>query len=149
MSSAQTNIDTTTEQRIQALAKHLGCEASDISPSRYDDCAFDACGGEYLVLTDSEADERGREYIEQSLWSFRPAFIASHTRNGLTSKCIDALAKMQGELCEDAGPIIEALILDMDHFVSDALRCDGRGQFLAQYDGEENEEGEFYIYRTN
>jgi hypothetical protein len=56
---------------------------------------------------------------------------------------------MQGELCESANPIIEALIEDMDHFVSDAISSDGRGHFISRYDGEENEEGEFYIYRTN
>jgi hypothetical protein len=56
---------------------------------------------------------------------------------------------MQGKLCESARPIVEALIEDMDHFVSDAICADGRGHFLSQYDGEENEEGEFYIYRTN
>lgn len=148
-SSAQANTDTTTEQRIEALAKHLGCDIGDISASTYDDCSFDACGGEYLVLTDDEADDRAREYIEQSLWAFNASFIASHTRNGLSTECIKALEEMQGKLCESASPIVEALIEDMDHFVSDAIRADGRGHFLSQYDGEENEEGAFYIYRTN
>lgn len=33
--------------------------------------------------------------------------------------------------------------------VADAIRCDGRGHFLSQYDGEEVEAGEFFIYRLN
>ena len=52
----------TTEQRITALAKHLGCEIADISESTYGENTFDAEGGEYLVLTDDEAEE-GAFYI--------------------------------------------------------------------------------------
>jgi hypothetical protein len=144
-----TNTDPTTEQRIAALAKHLGCEADEISENGYDENTFDGCGGEYLVLTDDEADARCRDSIEQSLWAFSASFIASHTRNGLSTQCISALEEMQGKLCESASPIVEALIEDMDNFVSDAISADGRGHFLSQYDGEEIEEGGFYIYRTN
>jgi hypothetical protein len=149
MSSAQANTTTTTEQRIEALAKFLGVDPSDITACSYDECLFDCGRGSYLVLTDEEADDRCRDRITDSLWAFRPAFIASHTRGGLPSKCIQALEKMQSELCEDASPIIEALIRDMDHFVADAMRCDGRGHFLSSYDGNENEEGDFFIYRDN
>jgi hypothetical protein len=141
--------DTTTEQRIVALAKYLGCEIDDISLSRYEDNAFEARGGEYLVLTDNEADERAHREIKDSLWAFRAEFIASHSTNGWSDECVKSLQKMQNELCESANPIIEALIKDMDHFVSDAISSDGRGYFISRYDGEENEEGEFYIYRTN
>lgn len=149
MSSAQPNTDTTTEQRIAALAKHLGCDIEDISPCGYDDCTFEACGGEYLVLTDDEADERATQEIKESLWAFRAKFIASHSTNGWSDECIKSLEKMQGELCEDANPIIEALIKDLDHFISDAISADGRGHFISRYDGKENEEGDFFIYRTN
>lgn len=144
-----TTTDITTQQRIAALAKHLGCEVDDISATGYNDSSFDACGGEYLVLTDDEAQERAREEIRESLWAFRAEFIAAHSTNGWSDDCVKALEKMQGELCESANPIIEALIKDIDHFVSDAILADGRGHFISGYDGEENEEGEFYIYRTN
>jgi len=149
MSSAQASTDTTTEQRIAALAKHLGCGIDEVSTSRYDDETFEACGGEYLVLTDDEADERAEREIKESLWAFRAEFIASHSTNGWSDECVKSLEKMQGELCESANPIIEALIKDMDHFISDAISADGRGHFISRYDSEENEEGEFYIYRTN
>ena len=144
-----TTTDITTEQRIAALAKHLGCELDDISASVYDDNVFNACGGEYLVLTDYEANEQAEQYIRESLWAFRAEFIAAHSTNGWSDDCVEALEKMQGELCESANPIIEALIANMDHFVSDAVSADGRGHFISRYDGNENEEGEFYIYRTN
>ena len=57
METQQTTTEPTTEQRIQALAKHLGCDVADISESIYGEGTFDAEGGEYLVLTDEEADE--------------------------------------------------------------------------------------------
>ena len=37
----------------------------------------------------------------------------------------------------------------MDEFIEDAISSDGRGHFLSPYDGEENEEGDYFIYRIN
>jgi hypothetical protein len=107
------------------------------------------CGGEYLVLTDSEADELAAERIKDSLWAFNTEFISSHTKHGLNDSQIAAIEEMQDRLCESANSIIEALIVDLDHFISDAVSSDGRGHFISSYDGNENEVGEFYIYRTN
>jgi len=140
--------DITTEQRIAALAKMLDCNLDEISASRYDDF-FHACGGGYLVLTEHEANDQAEQYIRETLWAFRAEFVASHSTGGWSDDCVKALEKIQGDLCELANPIIEALIKNMDRFVSDAISSDGRGHFLSQYDGEENQEGEFYIYRTN
>lgn len=149
MSSAQASTTTTTEQRIEALARFLGVDPSDITTCSYDECLFDYGRKSYLVLTDEEADDRCRDRITDSLWAFNASFIASHTRNGLSSECTKALGEMQGRLCESASPIVEALIEDIDDFVSDAISADGRGHFLSSYDGNENEEGDFFIYRDN
>lgn len=57
---------------------------------------------------------------------------------------------MQGKLCESANSLVKSLIVDLDHFVSDAISADGRGHFLSGYDGVEIElDGDFYAYRTN
>jgi hypothetical protein len=144
-----TETSTDTEQRIKSLAKHLGCEVGDITESTYGENSFDAEGGEYFVLTDNEADELAEREIRESIWAFNADFVASHTKNGLSDECIEAIKEIQGRLCEGASPVIEALIEDMDHFISDAISSDGRGHFISRYDGEENEEGVFYIYRTN
>jgi len=149
METQQTTTEPTTEQRIEALAKHLGCDVADISESTYGEGTFDAEGGEYLVLTDEEADELAKLRIRDSLWAFNASFIASHTKNGLDDAAEKALAEMQGRLCESANPIVEALIEDMDHFISDAISSDGRGHFISHYDGEESEQGQFFIFRTN
>lgn len=139
----------TIDPRIEALAKHLGCEVSDISESTYGENSFDAEGGEYLVLTDGEADELVAERIKESLWAFNAEFIASHTKHGLDDAQIEAIKEMQGRLCESANSIIEALIEDLDYFIEDAIRADGRGHFIASYDFEEGELGDYFIYRTN
>ena len=149
METQQTTTEPTTEQRIQALAKHLGCDISEVSESRFGDNCFDAEGGEFLVLTDDEADEKAKQEIKESLWAFNASFIAFHTKNGLDDAAEKALAEMQGRLCESANPIVEALIEDMDHFISDAIMSDGRGHFISRYDGEESVQDQFFIFRTN
>ena len=91
-----------------------------------------------------------RERIEDSLWAFRSEFILSHSKVEMDPKY---LSKMQGDLSEDANDLVRSLINDMDYFVEDAIRSDGRGYFIASYDSEENEQGidgvYYFIYRTN
>lgn len=110
-------------------------------------------GREYLVLTDEEADQKTREYIEETVWAFNSDFIISHSEildyDDASEKIISSI---QAE-CENGNEAIKKLIDDMEEFVEDAISADGRGHFLSSYDGEENEQevnGEiFYIYRTN
>lgn len=145
-------MDTTTntetiDPRVLALAQYLDVQPNEIEEGHGENC-FE-CGGEYLVLTDDEADELAAERIKESLWAFNAEFIASHTKNGLDDAQIEAIRGMQEKLCESANGIIEALIEDVDCFIEDAIRADGRGHFIAHYDSEEGESGEYYIYRTN
>ena len=53
------------------------------------------------------------------------------------------------ESCETSNDAILTLIKDFNRFVEDAVYTDGRGHFLASYDHEEHEQGDFYLYRTN
>lgn len=67
------------DPRILALAQHLGIAKEDIKdeievPSWG---GFEAEGGEYEVLTDDEADDRVKDYIEESVWAFNTWFIES------------------------------------------------------------------------
>lgn len=135
--------------KINALAKFLNVDADELSESRHDDCTFEIGRSEYLVLTDAEADARVRESIERDLWAFRSDFIA---RNIGIPELAEVLKTYQEKKCEDANDAIRALIVkagNLDHFVSEAVSADGRGHFLAGYDGEENEAGEFFVYRVN
>lgn len=121
-------------------------EAEDIAATRCgDDSLCEAHGHEYLVLTDDEADQRCADYIKDSLWAFNPEFLAAYMPDGVDS---DVLRILQ-EKCEGANSALLKMCTDLDGLIRDATGCDGRGHFLAGYDGEENEAGEFYIYRTN
>lgn len=137
---------TTTNTKEQALAKYLGIELNQIKQS-YDENNFEAEGCEYLVLTDSEADDKARENILESVWAFNHSFLSAHSE-AIAEMDEEVFKKIQ-EMCESANKTILRLIDDVDHFVNDAILSDGRGHFMSSYDGEENEQGEFFIYRTN
>ena len=145
---------TTTEtetNRIEALAEYLGADKDEIEETGWDDNAFKYGNQEYLVLTDSEADEKTAEYIKDSLWAFNASFIIEHSE--LPWEAEEMIKGFQESKCEGANDTIEALITDIDGFIEDAISADGRGHFMSSYDGEENEvnhNGEtLYIYRTN
>lgn len=143
--------DYTTEAIV--LSAHLGVDL--------DEATYYIGDQDYFVLTDEEADEAVREDIEQMVWAFRPSFLSVHT--GID----EDVFKLLQEKCEGANDAIMSMIKDFDYFVDDAVACDGRGHFLAAYDGNENEatylsvtrdEGTYtystktttyYIYRRN
>lgn len=129
-----------------------------VVPSVYEDNVFEVGQAEYLVLTEKEADEYAREEIERSLWAFNAEFILHHCNNNEMDNfewdaALQALKKAQGEFCESLNGLVRALISNMDEFVDDAICSDGRGHFLAYYDGDEDEQmidGKMYfIYRRN
>ena len=132
-----------TEQKIEALATYTETEADEIE--HCGDMIFEVGGEEYLVCTDSEADDYAADYIKESLWAFNVGFIIDHSK--LPYEAEEMISSFCGEACEDANETIRAMITDMDEFIEDAIGADGRGHFMNSYDGEENEEGEFYIYR--
>lgn len=143
----------TEANRIEALAAFLDIELEDgetledyITPESYTENSFDAPGATYLVLTDDEADAAVRQYVEESLWAFNPEFLSSNT--GLPVIVFEALQ----DKAEDANEAFRALVTgcgDFEMLIRDAVISDGRGHFLAQYDGNEDEEGDFFIFRTN
>ncbi len=133
------------------LAKFLGESKTDIMEQDYQDNVFECGRNEYLVLTDKEADDLCAEKILDSVWAFSADFLACHLKKGVDRdvvKCIQNNGK-----CEDNNKAILSLIDDEDHFVQDAMKCDGRAHFLSTYDGEENEVRgktfEYFIYRLN
>ncbi len=137
-------------EKIEALAKFLELtpdEIGDLSEG-YSDSHFEHGTREYLVLTDSEADKMASEQIGESLWAFNPSFLAGET--GISQDVFEAIQK--NDKCESNNPAIASIIAStcgLSSFVESATGADGRGHFLSSYDGEENEEGEFFIYRTN
>lgn len=136
------------DAKIKALAKHLGVEGKDANIVDDRESLFMFGREEYLVLTDAEARERVDAAIADSLWAFRPEFLAAHSDVDAEVFAIIAKSKY-----EDASPVFRKLIQHWDRFVADAIKADGRGHFLSQYDGVENfvrvGSRTFYIYRLN
>lgn len=141
------------QSKINALAHYLEVEPNEITQGQFYEDAFANGSEEYRVFTDEQADEHVREEIEYSLWAFNPDFVIKHCSNfeDMTEEEFEsAVSSLQYAQrgCENANGLVRALIDDMDDFVEDAVMCDGRGHFLAYYDGAENEQDGYYIYRV-
>ena len=139
----------------EAASKILGCGVDDVECLTYDHYGlriFSNGGEEYAIGSDEEGDKAINQYIQDSVWTFRPEFIASHTKAGATNGMIKAITALQ-ESCEDCNEDLKSLIENLDDFIEDAVSADGRGMFLSPYDNEEQEikiDGEyFYAYRLN
>lgn len=130
---------------IIALSEEFGCAPKDVG--EYEDGEYEIDGIDYLVLTDSEADEKVKEYVEKNLWAFSPTFLSSMT--GVDENVFEVL--QDHCMCEGSNEAIK-LILDatntsIEEVAEEAIKWDGRGHFLSSYNGEEIEvyaDGEFY-----
>ena len=135
------------EKRRAALSSHLNCPLDEVEAFTYDEHRFEAESEEWLIFTDDEADKAAREDIIECLWAFRPEFLSDYMPDGVTS---DIIQTMQAKLCEDAQPAFKAMLGGQVRIVvRDAMSADGRGHFLASYDGEEIEEMDLFMFRVD
>ena len=145
------------ELKAKALADFLEISIEDLEIPEDTELPFIVLdtGENYAVLTEEQADERAREEILESLWAFNADFIISHCKNFEKMDIYEvetaekSLRYAQENCCENANGLVFALIDDIDEFVEDAINADGRGHFISRYDGEENEQNNFYIYRVD
>jgi hypothetical protein len=111
--------------------------------------------GEYIVCDDATANALASDYITDSLWAFNASFLAGET--GLDERRFHPIKE---KLCEDANPAFAAMITGtcgLASFVQSAIQADGRGYFLASYNGDEHyvcvnvqrKRVGLYFYRTN
>lgn len=149
----QWTIDVSPEDHeLLAIAKHADCEPDEVSEERFNHYGlrvFSVGRAEYAIGTDLECDEACKAYTLEALWAFNSEFLANYTV--LTA---DELDSLRGDRCEDCNAAIVALVGDdIDELVEDAIGCDGRGHFLADYDGYEYDvrlaDTEYFIYRIN
>lgn len=141
-----------TKAKIETLAQFLGIDEKEINVADWDSCVILADDAEYLVLNDIEAQERTEEDIKNSLWAFNSDFICKMCDITVNDKVIKSLQNMQEKCCEDCNDFILALInstCGIEYFCKQAINADGRGHFLASYDGKEQEINGLYIYRVN
>ncbi len=125
------------EAKIHALADEL-----KVDP---DDAKMWIDNGDYLVLTDEEANEAVADYIKESLWIFDTTFIINECE--IDHSLEDTLRTFQEGKREGANDAIRSLINDIDDFINSAIVVYGRGHYLADYDGYELEHGDYFIYR--
>lgn len=113
---------------VVALASYLGVDL--------DEAEHCIDTGEYMCLTDEDADSAAHDEIMESLWAFRPLFLAGTT--GIDIDVFEALSV--NNQCDGNNHAIASLIKNtcgFDEFVEAAISADGRGHFLAHYDHEE------------
>jgi hypothetical protein len=113
--------------KIETLANFLKCDVAELSETSYSENIFEReDGSEYMVLTDSEADEAWNESLDNYI-----------------EECV--LPEL---------PEAYRYYFDYDAYKRDA-KFDGRGDTLASYDSAEeemkdNETGKWlFIYRMN
>lgn len=136
------------DDQVQAWLEETECKLE------YDE------GGDYIVLDDSEADEKAKEHIEDSLWAFNASFLSGVT--GFDEEIFKAI--QDNDKCESNNNAILQLVTNnpnnstLDDLVSEAISANGRGHFLNTYDGNEEEFNCFeytgkneylYVFRIN
>ena len=129
-----------TQAKVVGFTEHLDIEAEDINDVSIsdDECTFEIHGGEYLVCTDEEADEKSKEEITQLLWAFNTDFIAGHVPKHINASMIDACKGRYEDSNDDILELIKAGT-GIDKFVEEAIAADGRGHNLDTYSGDEEE----------
>lgn len=123
---------------VKALHAEVGGDLSQIEQSRHADNEFSADGGDWLVLTDDEADERARascrSFVDECIFG---AVEPQNNNNNKNTWLRDTVEKY----------------FNTEAFIEDAISDNGRGCQLASYDHEEREREvdgiRYYIYRTN
>lgn len=145
--------DEDSASKVLALCEFLGCEPSEITEESYNHYGlsrFSYGSKEYAIGVDEDCDEATKRHIEQSIWAFNACFILSQC--GLPMELEDYIRSFQEKECENANDSLLALVNkcgDIDKFTKRAIGLDSRGHFLSPYDGDENEQDGFYIYRIN
>ena len=138
-----------TNEKIEALAKFLGEDQEDYFVTPYNENIYTNGLEEYLVLTNEEADEVTKEAITELVQAFNKDFIIAHSSALDYDKASEQIIEAIQQQCESGNNAMTKLIDNMDEFIEDAISSDGRGHFLSGYDGEENQQGNYFIYRTN
>lgn len=123
----------------QLLVDYLGYDSPE-----------DICVENYNIFSDDDAYNACKDIIRENLWSFNPAFLTKHM-GGLIGP--DDANQIANRMYEDASPVFLEMIQDFDAFVDDAIKSDGRGHFLASYDGVEMNLGtidgiDYYAYKV-
>lgn len=136
----------TNEQRIEALKLHCKSKGYDFDIEDLDinDLSFETSYGDFIVLTDDERMERLKEYYQETLWAFNAHFLLEKMglltgHHSTDQQLVLSFTKLQSELCEDANPLVEALVSSraggIEKIMEDMEEID-HDNALDAYDGE-------------
>lgn len=109
--------------------------------------------GQYMVVTSKQAHDMAEDYIANSLWAFRPEYIAD-----VLDVDYDVLRDLADNgACEQNNRVVRHLVDSKANgfvrLVVQAIHDDGLGHFLAPYDGQEVEvwvdRELYYLFRVN
>lgn len=138
-----------TDEQLEQICEHFNVESDDVFDGNYDHYELKTLeieGIEYAIAFDyDEAESAVSENIKNSVWCFTPWFIVDHISVDLLIEDIEHIQTRY----EGSNDAILALIDDFDEFVQDAIGLDGIGHFLAQYDSEEVEVNDMFLYRID
>lgn len=152
VTSFETDLDDNELDKAIALIKALDLDISEIeniSISSWNESMFEIGNQEYLVVNEEERENAVTEDIKESLWAFNASFLAQETDYDLLP-VFEAMVK--ADLCEGANEAVLCLVekyTTLESFVESAVSADGYGHFLSRYDGNEIEQGDYFIYRNN
>ena len=78
-------------ERIEALTKFLGVKVEDLTVSKYDERVFEnEEAGEYIVLTEEEADEAAEESIKESINDLGLQAFTEDFQQWILDNCVDS-----------------------------------------------------------
>ena len=78
-------------ERIEALTKFLGVEVEDLTVSKYDERVFEnEEAGEYIVLTEEEADEAAEESLKESINDMGLQSFTEDFQEWILDNCVDS-----------------------------------------------------------
>lgn len=106
--------------------------------------------GDYIVLTDKEATFKASKVIIQNLSSFDTEFILDHSftlKMLFTTEEFKEFKRNKNELY--INDLIEQTLDDLNDFIYDAIKYNGRENFISFVGGTEIKLNNLYIYQLS
>lgn len=106
--------------------------------------------GDYIVLTDKEANATARKVITQNLYNFDADFILDHStflKELFTVEEFNELKRTHNQ--QFINVVIERSLDALEDFIYDALNYNGRAHFISFVGGSEIKLNNLYIYQLS
>ena len=111
-------------ERIEALAKFLGVEVDDLTVSKFDERTFEnEEAGEYIVLTEEEADEAAEENVRNIIDDIGLQSFSEYFQQWILDTCVDS-DWFEDFLREDMENYIEEIRDEEPNYVKYESRLD-------------------------